>query len=169
MLFTAVKGLQAMAVSLLAYEAYVVLIVMLGLLAAEYFFYSIVGRSFFEAKAVVEYAAMERRRLLTGRGKSALRRLEKLRARVHTVAGSVKRYTIVRMVLLLPVYILFSLVFLLRGIPLPVRYCIPLISFSFEGSCVTTSAHLAILTFIAALPIVQEDLIAVLMFKKARR
>ncbi len=159
-----------MQLQLLAYEAYVVGIVFLGVVAAEYFFYSIAGRSFFEAKAVVEYAAIERRRLAgTTGGKGRVRRLEKLRARVHTVAGTVKRYTIMRMILLLPVYVLFTLTFLVRGIPLPVRFCIPFLSFTFEGACVTTSAHLAILAFIAALPIVQDDLIAVLMFKKARR
>jgi hypothetical protein len=158
-----------MAISLLAYEIYVISVVLISVVIAEYFFYSIAGRGFFEAKALLEYATAERRRLQSERGKSAVRRLEKLRAKVHTIAGNVKRYTMIRMALLLPVYVFFSLVFLLRGIPIPVKYCIPLISFIFEGQCVTTSAHLAVLMFIASLPVVQEDLIAVLMFKKARR
>jgi hypothetical protein len=158
-----------MAIPLPLYEAYIVLLTLAAVLAADYFFYTLAGLDFFRAKAELEYAAAERRRLERVRGKSQVRKLGKLRIRAHTVAGVVKKYTIIRLILLMPVYVLFSIVFLARGIAIPVRYCIPFISFEFEGICVTTSAHIAVLTFIAALPVVQDDLIAVLMFKKARR
>ena len=160
-----------MGMSLLAYELYVVVLTFAAILAADYFFYTLAGPGFYRARAELEYAASERRKLASSgaRGKSQARKLGKLRIRAHTVAGLVKRYTIIRLLLLLPIYVLFSIVFLVRGVAIPVKYCIPLISFEFEGACVTTSAHLAVLTFIAALPVVQDDLIAVLMFKKGRR
>ena len=158
-----------MALTLLAYEVYIVLLVLASLVLTEYMFYKIVGERFFPAKAELEILVEEHRRIAqSAGGKKDKRKLSKIRARAFALSSSVKRLTIYRMFLLIPIYVLFSVVFLVRGVFVPVEYCIPFFAFTYEGVCVTTSGHIVVLSFLVCLPLIQDDLIAVLMFKKAR-
>ncbi|ABM81155.1 hypothetical protein [Hyperthermus butylicus] len=158
-----------MALTLLLYELYIVLLVLAGLALTEYMFYRIAGKWFFRARAELEILVEEHRRITRSiGGKKDRRKLGKIRARAYTLSGSVRRFTLYRVLMLIPVYVLFSVVFLVRGVAVPVEYCIPFFSFTYEGACVTTTGHIAVLSFLVGLPLVQDDLIAVLMFKKAR-
>ncbi|KSW12378.1 hypothetical protein CF15_06485 [Pyrodictium occultum] len=158
-----------MDVDLLAYEAYVVLLALLGVAAAETIFYRVAGAAYLEARVELEQL-LSTYRSLRGRGdKRAQRRAGKLHSRLPVLQRTVRRYALLRLSLLTPVYAAAVIAFTIRPVLFPSACCIPALTLGGSGVCVAPSGLVAALAFLASLPVVQYDLVGVLMLKKAWR
>jgi len=160
-----------MVTSILVYEVYVVMLAIIGVLVAEYLFYRIAGSSYLNARAELERIASDFRNIEHTTDKRVRRRVGKLYSRIASLQGMVRRYTLLRLGLLTPIYLGAITVFTLRPIPLPSLCCIPVLTLVPGDSdvCVTVPSLLAALTFLISLPIIQYDLVGILMLKKARQ
>ncbi|MET1129030.1 MAG: hypothetical protein ABWW70_06900 [Thermoproteota archaeon] len=152
--------------SLIYYKLYLVVLITLGLILSEYLYAAAVGPSYITSKAYLEGTVAEARRLQSEATPRARKRLAKLKTRLAAFQSTVKRYTLYRLAALTPIYIGTLVVFILRPIALAVPCCIPGLTFQYEGGCLTLAATLAAAMFLALLPITQEDLVLVLMFKR---
>jgi len=159
-----------MAAGMLVYEVYVVALALMGVLVAEYLFHRVVGISYLEARAELEQLVHEYRRVGDTGDKRVKRRAGKLYSRIVLLQRSVRRYAMLRLALLTPVYLGAVVVFTLRPVVSPSLCCIPGLTLSpGGGGCVTVSSLVAALAFLVSLPMIQYDLIGILMLKKARR
>ena len=114
------------------------------------------GRRYLEARAELEALIEE----LRGGGLSR-RRLQRARARLAELRSLLRRMVVVRLLFLAPVYLAVSLVVLSRipPIPLPVSCCVPLLTVATEKGCFTLPGLVAAASFLAALPLMQSDLV----------
>lgn len=148
--------------SILAYELYLVGLAFAVLALEEWFFAALAGRRYLEARAEAELLI---RRLREGGG--SRRSVSKALARLRVLQASLRRLMMVRLVLIFPFYTLAAAVVMLRaGIALlPVNCCVPGLTVSAGGTCVTTSPMLLAVSFLAALPLILEDLVLMLLLR----
>ena len=152
--------------SVLVYELYLVGLAFAVLALEEWLFAAMAGRRYLEARAEAELLI---RRLREGGG--SRRSASKALARLQVLQASLRRLMLVRLALLFPFYTLAAAVVMLRaGLALlPVNCCIPGLTVRAGEACVTTSPMLLALSFLAALPLVQEDLVLLLLLHPRRR
>ncbi|HIQ23543.1 MAG TPA: hypothetical protein EYH50_00660 [Pyrodictium delaneyi] len=159
-----------MAAIMFVYEVYVIVLALTGVAVAEYLFHRVVGTSYLEARAELEQLVREYSRVRNASDKRVRRRAGKLHSRIVLLQRRVRRHAMLRLGLLTPVYLGAVVVFTLRPVVFPSLCCIPALTLSpSEGSCVTVSSLVAALAFLVSLPMIQYDLIGILMLKKARQ
>jgi len=163
-------GVAAMAVDVLVYEVYIVALALMGVIIAEYLFHRITGLSYIEARAELEQLVREYRVVEGVSDKRGKRRAGKLYSRIMLLQKSVRRYALLHLGLLTPVYLGAIVVFTARPVVFPSLCCIPALTLTLsKGACVTVSSLIAALVFLVSLPMIQYDLVGILMLKKARR
>jgi len=146
----------------LAAELYLVALAVLGLLAADLVVAGVAPsylRDRAEAQAVLEELRGGRRRAKP-----------RLVARVEELRRRLKRAAAARMAVLTPIYVALGVGALARAWPVPLSCCIPGLSVEVPGAgCVSSSALVAALAFLAFLPLVQEEAVFVLRELLRRR
>jgi len=137
----------------------------LSMLVSDLAFGFFAGPRYLEARAELDAIIAE----LRG-GEVPRRRLQRLRARLVDLRVQLRRLVLLRLAFLAPVYGAVA-VLVLRGLPplpIPVACCVPLLTVATEKGCFTFPGLVAALSFIAALPLMQEDL-AVALAARLRR
>jgi len=148
----------------LGFEAYLVLVSLGVLVAADLGFALFLGREYLEARAEAEILVRE----LRGGGLSK-RAAAKRAARLEAAKARLRRLGVARLLVLGPAYAAAAVLSLAYAVPLPAPCCIPGITVKAGGVCVTSSALLVALAFLAGLPLVQEEVVLVLLASRARR
>jgi hypothetical protein len=155
-------------VTLLAYEAYIVGLAFVMIVFEETLFASVAGTEYLRARAEAE----ELVKRLRDEAPRSRRSVSKALTRLRVVQASLKKLLLLRLVLLLLVYLSAALFTAFRaGLHiLPVGCCIPGLSVPVgdEGGCFTTVSLLLASSFLAALPLVQEDVIVLLLRRPGR-
>ena len=119
------------------------------------------------AKLVLEVGADELRKLGRQHDKRAMRRLKKYRLVFEEFRRRFMRIQLYRFILLLTFYTL-SIVVGYRAYQflIPVKLCIPFISFVADGVCYTMPVLVIVLGYILWLPLVEEPLLAVSVYRR---
>jgi hypothetical protein len=153
---------------ILVYEVYLVGLAFSSLILSELFFAYWSGRDYLRIRAELEYL-IRRIRELELEGKRRRRVVASLAARINVLRTSMKRLLFVRLLSLLLMYTVIAIIALLRFSLsfLPLSCCIPLFTLEVNGVCVVSSAILLAFSFLAALPLVQEDIILITLYKRS--
>lgn len=161
-----------MALSITAYTIYLAVLGVFSTLLAEYLFHSATRLRIIEARAELEAAERELREL--SRDKRGQRKRSKLAVKVNTIYGVIRRYTLLRTLLVLGFYAVAVLAVASREVPIPSRCPIPVITTPVKAPGgytvpVTSSAIVLALSFLSSVFIVREDVVGILMLKTLRR
>ncbi len=144
---------------LLPLVVYISLLGPFSMLVSDLAFGLFAGPSYLESRSQLEALIAE----LRG-GEVSRRRLQRLRSRLVELRLRLRRLVMLRLAFLAPVYAAVAIA-VLRGVPplpIPVRCCVPLLTVATEKGCFTFPGLVAALSFIAALPLMQEDLVVAL-------
>lgn len=119
------------------------------------------------AKLVLEVGADELRRLAGQRDKRAERRLKKFKPVFEEFRRRFMRIQLYRFLLLLTLYMLsVTMGYRAYQFLIPMKICIPFISFVVDGACYTTPVLVIVLGYILWLPFVGEPLLAVSVYRR---
>jgi len=119
------------------------------------------------AKLVLEIGADELRKLGRQPDKRAMRRLKKYRPIFEEFRRRFMRIQFYRFMLLLTLYILSIVVgYRAYRFLVPMKLCIPFISFAVDGACYTMPVLVIVLGYILWLPLVEEPLLAVSVYRR---
>ncbi len=152
-----------MSLGLFLYEAYLVALAVMSLVAAELVARALLGSGYLEAKAEAEQLVEE----LRG-GQLPRRRRTKYVARLTLARRRLRRYVLARLAIITPAYAAVSLAALMRPAGVPLGCCIPGIAVEAGGACVSVTPLLVALAFLTALPIVQEDVVHLYLYLRSR-
>ena len=133
---------------------------------ADLFYAFWAGPRYLRVRAEVDYLVRSLRS-----GGLSRRSASKALARLRVLRGELKRLLVARLLFLLPVYAAASLTVAARlsGALLPVGCCVPLVTVPLGDGCVTSPALVAAASFVAALPLLQEDLVIAAVAAPAAR
>ncbi len=152
-----------MALGVLGLEVYLVALSLGVLVVADLGFAVFLGREYLEARAEAETLARE----LRGGGLSKRAAAKRL-ARLESARARLRRLGVARLLVLGPAYAVAAVLSLAYAVPLPAPCCIPGLTVEVKGVCVTTSALLVALAFLAGLPLVQEEAVLLLLASRRR-
>ncbi len=152
---------------ILVYEAYLVGLAFSSLILSELLFAYWSGKDYLRIRAEIEYL-IRRIRELELEGKRRRRVIASLATKVNVLRTSMKRLLFMRLLSLLLMYSVVAIIALLRFSLsfLPLNCCIPLFALEANGVCVISSAIILAFSFLAALPLVQEDIVLVTLYKR---
>jgi hypothetical protein len=105
-------------------------------------------------------------RLLGTRDKRSERRRRKLLPKLEETRRRLSRYSLLRLLLVLPLYIATAYISLTRPLVLPIPCCIPVLAHVAEVACFTTAPIFVALAYVMFLPLLQESLALMLMLKR---
>jgi len=143
-------------------ELYLVLLALLGLLAAD-LVASSVAPTYLRDRAEAQWLLRELR-------SSKRRAKPRLVARVEELRRRLRRAALARIAVLTPVYAALGVGALANAWPVPLSCCIPFFSLRIgEEGCVSSSAFVAAFAFLAFLPLVQEEAVFLLRETLAKR
>ena len=118
-------------------------------------------------KLVLEVSVDELRRLGGQRDKRAERRLRKLKPVFEELRRRFVRIQLYRFLLLLAFYMLSVMMgYRAYQFLIPMKICIPFISFVADGACYTVPVLVVVLGYIFWLPFVEEPLLAVSVYRR---
>ena len=157
----------------LALSLYLALLPPVSILAADLVAFSFIGgpARYVEAKVMLEAGVEEIEALRRLGDKRAQRRIAKRRAELQEYRRIVARLQLVRLGLVLVFYIGLALLALRRYIYalLPVKPCIPIIGGRVDGVCVVPAAVVLLLSYLACLPLLEEPLAALSLYRRLLR
>ena len=117
------------------------------------------------ARVGVEYLTGELRRLQGG-DKRVERRRRKLMPKFEEARRRLSRASLVRLLIILPLYIATAYVSIATPIVFPTPCCIEVLAVKVKGICIVTAPIYVALAYIALLPLVQDSLAMILMLKR---
>ncbi len=118
------------------------------------------------ARLGFEYLVAEARALSHARDKRSERRRRKIMPKLEEARRRLSRYSLLKLLLVLPLYAATAFVSMSQPIAMPVACCVPVIAHEVEGLCLTTGPMLVALAYIMLLPMVQESPLLMLMLKR---
>lgn len=116
------------------------------------------------ARVALEYVSRELSSLPPG--KRGERRRRKLLPKLEEARRRLSRYSLIRLIIVLPLYAATVLASMSSPLPLPLPCCVPLVAHEVGGFCFATGAVFVALAYIAFLPLVQESPLTMLMLKR---
>lgn len=155
-------------VDFLAYKIYLIGTTIFIVVLSEVFYAYWFGRRYLRTRAELE-ALIRKAYDLDVKGRRRRRIVASIAARVNTLKTSVRRLVVIRMLYLLSIIVATITLHGVRTPFLAVDCCIPLFTVEVSGTCILSTAMFIAFTFLALLPLVQEDLIVITLYKHLNR
>ncbi len=146
--------------------ALLLLLAVLGSLIVADFVFSLLPTfyDYVTARLGLEYFNSVVRRL--GSDKRSERRKRKLIPKVEEARRRISRASLVRLLVILPLYVATAYVSISTPIVFPVPCCIEVLAVKVKELCVVTAPIYVALAYVMLLPLVQESLAMMLMLKR---